>query len=49
MMRVSEATVSALSDRGIAVEVLPTPQAVRRYSLLVTGGTEVAACLHLTC
>jgi hypothetical protein len=36
-----------LSARGVTVEVLPTPQAVRRYRELDPKRT--AAALHLTC
>jgi hypothetical protein len=36
-----------LAARGVAVEVLPTPQAVRRYRELDPKRT--AAALHLTC
>jgi hypothetical protein len=36
-----------LAARGVAVEVLPTPQAVRRYRELDPHHT--AAALHLTC
>jgi hypothetical protein len=46
-MRPGPATVDALRDRGIEVEVLPTPDAVRRYGELDAGRT--AAALHLTC
>jgi hypothetical protein len=46
-MRPDPATVDALRGRGIEVEVLSTPDAVRRYGELDAGGT--AAALHLTC
>lgn len=41
------AVIEELERRGIAVEVLPTDQAVRRYGELDDGRT--AAALHLTC
>jgi hypothetical protein len=40
-------TRSSGFPRGVAVEVLPTPQAVRRYRELDPPRT--AAALHLTC
>jgi hypothetical protein len=40
-------TLDQLAARGVAVEVLPTPQAVRRYRELDPKRT--AAALHLTC
>jgi hypothetical protein len=46
-MRPDPATLSRLKARGIAVEVLPTPAAVRRYRELDPRRT--AAALHLTC
>jgi hypothetical protein len=46
-MRPDPATVDALRGRGIEVEVLSTPDAVRRYGELDAGRT--AAALHLTC
>jgi len=36
-----------LRSRGVTVEALPTPEAVRRYDELDPGRT--AAALHLTC
>jgi hypothetical protein len=39
--------VRHLEDRAIAVEILPTEDAVRRYSELDPAA--VAAALHLTC
>jgi len=46
-MRPDPGTLEKLRDRGTEVEVLPTPEAVRRYSELDPEGT--AAALHLTC
>ena len=46
-MRPEEETVTALEGRGIAVEALPTDDAVRRYGEL--DPTRTAAALHLTC
>ncbi len=46
-MRPDPRTLDALRDRGIEVEVLPTPDAVRRYGELDPART--AAALHLTC
>jgi hypothetical protein len=40
-------TLEQLAARGVAVEVLPTPMAVRRYRELDPKRT--AAALHLTC
>lgn len=46
-MRPDPATLQALRDRGVEVEVLPTEEAVRRYGELDPART--AAALHLTC
>ena len=46
-MRPDPATLETLRARGIEVEVLPTADAVQRYSQLDTRKT--AAALHLTC
>jgi hypothetical protein len=40
-------TLDRLAERGIEVEVLPTGEAVERYSAL--NPAETAAALHLTC
>ena len=40
-------TVAVLRERGIEVEVLPTPEAIRRYAELDPARS--AAALHLTC
>jgi hypothetical protein len=46
-MRPDPETVEALRSRGIEVEVLRTPEAVRRYAECDPAAT--AAALHLTC
>ncbi len=46
-MHADPVALEELAARGIAVEVLPTPQAVRRYRELDPQRT--AAALHLTC
>ena len=46
-MRPDPAALEALQARGIEVETLPTPDAVRRYGELDPATT--AAALHLTC
>lgn len=46
-MRPDPRTIDALRMRGTEVEVLPTPDAVRRYGEL--DPTRAAAALHLTC
>jgi hypothetical protein len=46
-LRPDPGTLDALRARGVDVEVLPTAEAVRRYSELDPRTT--AAALHLTC
>ena len=46
-MRPDPGTLRELEERGVAVEALPTGEAVRRYGKLDPGRT--AAALHLTC
>lgn len=46
-MHADPGALEQLTARGVAVEVLPTPQAVRRYREL--DPTRTAAALHLTC
>jgi hypothetical protein len=46
-MRPDPKTVQALRDRGIEVEVLSTPEAVRRFAECDPG--RAAAALHLSC
>ena len=40
---------SILTGGGPAVEILPTPQAIRRHNELRTAGKQVAAIIHSTC
>ena len=40
---------SILTRSGPAVEVLPTPQAIRRFNELRRAGKRVAAIIHSTC
>lgn len=47
MMRPERKLLALLVERGVAVEVLPTAEAVRRYAELDPART--AAALHLTC
>jgi hypothetical protein len=46
-MRPAPAAIRELRERGVEVEVLRTPDAVRRYGEL--NPAAVAAALHLTC
>jgi hypothetical protein len=46
-LRPDPATIRELESRGVAVEALPTAEAVRRYGELDPART--AAALHLTC
>jgi hypothetical protein len=46
-LRPDPAVIDALERRGVAVEALPTEEAVRRYNELDERTT--AAALHLTC
>jgi hypothetical protein len=46
-LRPPQAVLEALERRGIAVEAMPTTDAVRRYGELDRSRT--AAALHLTC
>jgi hypothetical protein len=46
-MRPDPGAMDALRARGTEIEVLPTPEAVRRYGRLDPART--AAALHLTC
>ncbi len=46
-MRPQPEVLDALRERGIEVEVLPTPDAVRRFGELDPATS--AAALHLTC
>lgn len=46
-MRPEAGTLETLRRRGVEVEVLPTPEAVRRF--LECDPERTAAALHLTC
>jgi hypothetical protein len=46
-MRPDPDTIQQLQERGVAVETLPTSQAVRRFGEL--DPARAAAALHLTC
>jgi len=46
-MKPDEGAIAELRARGVEAEVLPTEEAVRRYSELDPAAT--AAALHLTC
>jgi hypothetical protein len=46
-MRPDPGTLEQLRVRQIAVEILPTPDAVKRYAEL--DGARTAVALHLTC
>jgi hypothetical protein len=49
-LRPHPSVVEALEDRGIAMEALPTADAVRRYEeLRARNPAATAAALHLTC
>jgi hypothetical protein len=47
LMRLDPNTIQRLQERGVAMETLPTSQAVRRFGELDPART--AAALHLTC
>jgi len=47
MLRPKRKLLELLEERGVAVEALPTAEAVRRYAELDPAHT--AAALHLTC
>jgi hypothetical protein len=47
MLRAKPKLLALLEKRGVAVEVLPTAEAVQRYAELDPAHT--AAALHLTC
>lgn len=48
-LQVPGTTVAHLQDRGVAVEVLATPEAVDRYNALADAGEPVGALIHSTC
>ena len=49
MLQVCPETPRQLEGRGVAVEVLPTPEAVETYNRLVDGEAAVGALIHSTC
>lgn len=48
-LRVTDAALAAIADRGSRAEVLPTGEAVHRYNELAEAGEPVGALLHSTC
>lgn len=48
-LQVKPETLSMLEERGVAVEVLQTEQAVARYNALQAQGTSVGGLFHSTC
>jgi hypothetical protein len=46
---VTDATHERLDEAGVAVHVLPTPEAVARYNELAEAGEAVGALIHSTC
>jgi hypothetical protein len=49
-LRPHPSVVDALAERGVAMEALPTHEAVRRYEeLRASNPAATAAALHLTC
>ena len=49
MLGVCPETLRQLEARDIAVEVLPTPEAVEHYNRLARDGASVSALIHSTC
>jgi hypothetical protein len=49
MLQVCPETVRELERDGVAVEVLPTPEAVERYNRLADREAAVGALIHSTC
>jgi hypothetical protein len=49
MLGVCPETLQQLADRGVTVEVLPTPEAVEAYNRLARDGAVVGALIHSTC
>ena len=49
MLQVCAETFRQLEGHGVAVEVLPTPQAVETYNRLADSGVAVGALIHSTC
>jgi hypothetical protein len=49
MLGVCPETLRQLEARGVAVEALPTPEAVEAYNRLACDGAAVGALIHSTC
>lgn len=49
MLGVCPETLRRLESCGVAVDVLPTPEAVETYNRLVDGEAAVGALIHSTC
>ncbi len=49
LMKVSRSLRELCEELGIALEPLPTPEAVKRFNEAVTEEGKVGACFHLTC
>lgn len=49
MLGVCAETLQGLRERGVAVQVLPTPAAVEAYNRLVEQDVAVGALIHSTC
>jgi hypothetical protein len=49
MLGVCPETLRRLESCGVAVEVLPTPEAIETYNRLVDGEAAVGALIHSTC
>ena len=49
MLRFVPETLRQLEGQGVAVEVLPTPEAVAAYNRLAERAAAVGALIHSTC
>ena len=49
MLQVCPETLRQLESQGVAVQVLPTPEAVETYNRLAEGEAVVGALIHSTC
>jgi len=49
VMQIPDATRAYLAERGIELIGLSTPQAVERFTVLLSQGRRVSAGFHLTC
>ena len=49
MLQVCPETLRQLESQGVAVQVLPTPEAVETYNRLAEGEAAVGALIHSTC